>query len=951
MDWKRAIRSTILPQLCCFVLQPHPMLAQKDRLATINRTEVAAIRGNVHPLAKPDYDQGPADPDRTFPNVSIIFRPSAAQQAALNELLTSQQDPASQNYHAWLTPEEFADRFGLSQSDIDKISAWLRSEGFSINEIARSRTWIAFAGTAGQLQHAFRTQIREYLIAGERHVANATVPSVPAALAPLVLEITGLDDFRPKPALRKTEGAKAAPKYSGAGAHYLAPDDIATIYDLIPLYNAGYDGAGQSLVIAGQADIDTSDVEQFRKRYNLPDPRYNLPDATLIKLMVPGTIKAPRLDLYSPEDQVEAILDLEWSGAVARSATIYYIWSNDVFNSVMYAVEQNIAPVISFSYGACELGSNGLYGPRMQALAQQANVQGITWIAASGDSGAAGCDDQAKDQMAGKGMAVIMPASVPEVTGVGGTQFTDAAGGYWSGTNSSSAASAVSYIPETAWNETGADGLLSSGGGLSIVFPKPAWQAATGVPDANARAVPDVALAAAGHDGYIADIGGQTEIFAGTSLATPAFAGMVAILNQYSVAKGFQAKAGEGNINPMLYSLSISAPAAFHDITSGNNIIPCAYQSPDCSKGSYGYNAQPGYDLATGLGSVDATNLITQWNGKSARVSTATTLTATPANFTRNTNTVLMATVKAPAGAVFGGTISFVFGGKWVARVPLTTNASGVATAGLTVSGGQLDAGPETVSAIYSGTLDFIGSSASTTITAIPVPGTSAPNLFPGGIVNAADDDSTLLAPGSLVAIYGTGFTVSEATASTTPLPTTLNGVSVTFNGIPAPLLYVSPSQINAQIPLEVTDTYASVIVSGPTGMSNPEGVKLGPAAPGLFSGAIVDFQTGKFVNATAPAHGGDVLTIYAIGLGPVSPQPATGAAASTSALSSCTLPVTLAIGGVQVKPTFAGLAPGFVGFYQINVTIPSNARVGDAVPVTASVGGALSNMVNIPIQ
>src|SRR5689334_19972531 len=213
MNWKRRIRAVILPQICCFLLQPYPALAQQDRLTTINRTQVTTLRGNVNQLARPDSDRGRIDTSRQLSNLSIMFRPSTAQQAALDRLLASQQDPASPNYHVWLTPEDFADRFGLSQPDIDKISAWLRREGVSIADVARSRNWIAFTGTAGQVERACHTELHEYLVSGERHYANRAEPSVPAAVAPLVLAISGLDDFRPTPAHVKRSISRMTPEY------------------------------------------------------------------------------------------------------------------------------------------------------------------------------------------------------------------------------------------------------------------------------------------------------------------------------------------------------------------------------------------------------------------------------------------------------------------------------------------------------------------------------------------------------------------------------------------------------------------------------------------------------------------------------------------------------------------------------------------------------------------
>ena len=450
---------------------------------------------------------------------------------------------------------------------------------------------------------------------GESHFANSTEPSVPAAIASLVMGVTGLDDFHARPAQSRRVLPSAAsarspfgPQFSASGGvHYLAPDDLATIYNLKPLYAAGYDGSGQRIAVAGESAVDLSDIRLFRALHSLPakDPQL---------ILVPDTTDPGFNDAMD-----EADLDIEWAGAVARNANIIYVYSVDARLSALYAIDQNLAPVITLSFGLCESqNSQGLL-TLTRALAQQANAQGITWLAATLDSGAAGCDvgTSARTPKASEGLAVDFPASLPEVTAVGGTQFDEAGGNYWSPFNSFTLASALSYIPEKAWNESDDQGLAASGGGLSKVFPKPTWQAGPGVPSVNFRTIPDVSLSAAGHDGYIAIIGGEPIVEAGTSAATPSFAGILALVNQYQELNGVESRSGLGNINPNLYSLAQATPGVFHDITTGDNIVPCVAGTPDCFNGTFGYTAGPGYDLATGLGSVDgfslAVNLTKQW--------------------------------------------------------------------------------------------------------------------------------------------------------------------------------------------------------------------------------------------------------------------------------------------------------------------------------------------------
>ena len=378
----------------------------------------------------------------------MYLKPSAAQQSALDQTLANQQNPASPNYHKWLTPEQYADQFGVSQSDINKICRVAGIQGFTIDQVARGRNFITFSGTAQQVQNAFATQIHRYEVNGKLHYANATDPTVPAALSNLVSGFHGLNDFRLKP---RSMRRSANPNQTSGGVHQMAPDDFATIYDVTPLYPPGINGTGQKLVVVGQTAINTSDIQSFRSKFNLP--AINLTQV-LAQRPSPG---------ISQDDLPEADLDLEWSGAVAREANIIFVYSSDVFTSLTYAIDQDLAPVISMSYGLCE-PSDLVDLPNFQSMAKQGNAQGITWLAASGDSGAADCEDMGA-AIAQNGLAVDAPGSIPEVTSMGGTQFNEQGGSYWSATNTANDASALAYIPEMVWNTTAIEGRLAAGGG------------------------------------------------------------------------------------------------------------------------------------------------------------------------------------------------------------------------------------------------------------------------------------------------------------------------------------------------------------------------------------------------------------------------------------------------------------------------------------------------------
>jgi len=572
------------------------------------------IEGHLHPKAQPRYDRGPAEPHTNLPFITLMLKRSAQQQKELDDLLAAQQDRNSPQYRRWLTPDQFANRFGASAADIERVTAWLKASGFTGARVSRGRDYVTFGGTASQVTHALGTPIHTFEVEGRRHYANVEDPKVPEVLADVVAGFRGLNDFRLHAPKRRA--LRAVPINPGAltpdfyttqypNTNVLAPDDLATIYNVNPLYKAGIDGTGQLLAIAGQTDVDLTDIRYFRKVFNLPanDP---------LKVLVPGS-KNPGI---SQDDIGEADLDIESAGAIARNATILYVYSTDVFDSAMFVIDQALAPVLSVSYGGCELANSASDIKILEAEAQKAAAEGITWVASSGDSGAAGCEDQnGNTNAATSPLSVNIPASFPEVTGVGGTEFNEGSGNYWASKLGPNGGSALSYIPEGGWTDEASlvrnndAGFASSGGGASAIFRKPSWQKGAGVPNDGARDVPDVAVTASWfHDPYTLITGGTFVPNGGTSAAAPTFAGIVTLINQAAGGQGL------GNMNPQLYQIAQSAPKDFHDVTSGSNIVPCQNgSSNDCNGGAMGYKAHPGYDQVTGLGSVDAYQLARSW--------------------------------------------------------------------------------------------------------------------------------------------------------------------------------------------------------------------------------------------------------------------------------------------------------------------------------------------------
>jgi subtilase family serine protease len=573
----------------------------QDRVTSlIDDQQRVTLTGNHHPLARPENEAGAVSPDMRMDRMILSLRPEASQQAALQALLKAQQDPASPYYHQWLTPDTYAESFGVSENDARQVAKWLQAHGMEVEEIAPGRTAIVFSGTAAQVEEAFQTPIRLYQAQGQLHYANSADPQIPQALATVVNGPVALHDFRSSPAL-----VNAAPGFTaGNGAHFLAPADWVTIYDVGPLYSQGLDGTGQSIAVLGRVDVSLTDVQNFRRNSGLP--------AINPEIIVNGS------DPGNPDcdDDMESALDVEWAGAIAKKATIKFVTSKSTTTdgidlSAQYAVSHKVAPIITLSYGQCEAALGPAANAFWNGLWSQAALQGQTVFVSSMDNGAAGCDDP-NETTATQGQAVSGLCSTAFNTCVGGTEFDDTSNPsfYWAATDGAGMGSALSYIPESAWNESGLDngtGLWASAGGVSTLYPKPSWQAAPGVPADGYRDIPDMAMAAAGHDAYLAQLQGSQAYVGGTSAATPSMASVMALVLQANNGTA------QGNINPVLYGLanlqlSDGGTAIFHDITSGNNSVP----------GQVGFSAGVGYDQVTGLGSVDAQLLVNHWHDADA---------------------------------------------------------------------------------------------------------------------------------------------------------------------------------------------------------------------------------------------------------------------------------------------------------------------------------------------
>jgi subtilase family serine protease len=766
----------------------------QNRIAgAVDGSSRATLPGTVSGHAKHSVDLGPASGNQKLESLALRFSMTDAQQAALTQLLAAQLNPSSPSYHQWLTPEQFGASFGLSASDLAKVSAWLTSQGFTITSVARSSTFITFSGTVAQAEQAFGTTIHNVSLNGEEHITNLTDPVLPAAIASVVVDVNGLNDFKLQPRSRaRSLTTQPLPAFTstvgGVTSHYIAPGDLYTIYDFPPS-SSNLNGSGVTIAVMGQTDLTTGNV--------LPDPNITAfrtaagLSAINLKIQLATGSADPGISM---NDIDEAHLDIEWSGSAAPSAAILFVNSTDVINlSLPYAIDNKVAPIVTASYGLCEPGWGSSSIASTTQTLQQANAQGMTFFSSAGDAGAADCDSTG---LATEGLAVDFPGSSPYSISAGGTMFTGDVSNpsaYWNSANASNNSSALQYIPEQPWNETTVTGGLTAGGagggGVSGYFSKPAWQVATGVPNDSSRDVPDVSMnAGAIHDGYVVcsqgsctngflGTNGQPNIFGGTSFVAPTLAGVLALVEQNL---GNAPGVGLGNIGPILYGLS-SISGVYHDIITGNNIIECSQGTLNCPTGTFGYDAATGYDLASGLGSLDVNMLVTNWanatpTGGGSTIGTAlteTTVTTGNALCAVSSGTKVPLTITVTGTTTASGVVLIMVDNVSVGTANLAAGAAtGTATASYMLDTTTLSSGGHNISAVYSGDSAHAGSKG--TLLG-PV---TTPVFYPNGAFASFDIVSSTKADFALTPCTGTATAVSVAPGATT--------TGITFTVTPA---------------------------------------------------------------------------------------------------------------------------------------------------------------------
>jgi len=831
----------LVPLAVAAQAQTAPVVARIT--APVDENSRVTLRGNTHPLARPQNDQGPAQASLPMQRMLLVLKRSPDQETALDELLEQQQDHSSSNYHRWLTPQEFGQRFGPADQDIQTVTSWLQSHGFGIERVSNGRTIIEFSGNASQVQQAFHTAMHMYAVNGEVHYANATDPQIPVALASVVAGVRSLHNFFAKPTnhpagifyrdkdtgriLRRS--SPAPPQFQPGGASRcgvdghepcepLGPYDLATIYNIKPLWSANtpIDGTGQTIAIVGETDINPADWTAFWNMFGVTNPKgevnliYNGPD--------PGSLKG---------EEAEADIDTQWSSAVAQGATIDLVISQStettqgVDLSAEYIVDNNLAGVMSESYGECELFSGATGNTFLNSLWQQASAEGITVSVSSGDGGSAGCDQDSA--YATNGLAVNAIASTPFNVAVGGTDFNDltTTASYWGTQNDVHEANALSYIPEMTWNDSctnqeffslllnvtdaeqacnnapqyavvtagsggkssctisnGQSPLTCSGG-----YPKPSWQTGNGVPNDGRRDLPDVSFFASNgfNDSFYivceSDDGGPCSLsgddflgFGGTSVSAPVFAGVMALVDQETGER-------QGNANYVLYKMASTAGntcnsntalsnglgnCIFYDIPEGSTIaMACASGSPNCTTllpGDQlgvltGFDTTSGYDMATGLGSVNVSNLVSAWSTYSGQFESTDFSSFTlgpPTTFTHGASVPVSATIAPRMGSgTPTGTITLMAGQRTIPKLFALSNASIVPGATTNL----LPGGTYSVTAHYSGDGTFAPSSSSPqTVTINPEASESQPKIvtFDASTGGITSNDATSFPYGSI---------------------------------------------------------------------------------------------------------------------------------------------------------------------------------------------------------
>ena len=1012
---------------------------------TVDESELVTLGGNTRPEAQAKYDRGRVADNLLMEHLLLLLKRSPEQERELGKFIDDLHDSSSPTFHRWLTAKEFGERFGVATQDRDTIKNWLQSHALKVNVDYTNDLLIDFSGTAGQVQKAFHTEIHNLNVKGVKHIANMNDPQIPAALAPALVGVVSLHDFRPHPMYRARADYTVS---EGSTKYYLVvPGDLATIYNLNPLFSAGISGQGQTIVVIEDTDVyTTADWASFRSVFGLS----SYTDGSFTQIHpAPPSGSNNCSDPGAEGDDREAIIDAEYASAAAPSAAIVLASCVDTGTFGGLIALQNLLnesspppALVSISYGKCEAENGASSNAAFNSTFQQAVTEGVSVFVSSGDHAAAGCDIDNEDAIFGIGITGW--GSSPYNVSVGGTDFGDTFAGtnstYWRATNSATFDSAKSYVPEIPWNNSCASWLLaefegfsqtygssgfcnSSEGGTEFLdtiggsggpsgcatgtpsepgtvsgtcagWPKPSYQSVLGNPSDGVRDIPDVSLFAASglwlhyYPYCFSGPGGApcTEApvdwpgAGGTSFSSPIMAGIQALVNQkagarqgnpnfvyYSLAAAEYGASGDSACNSTLGN-AVASSCIFYDVRQGDNDVSCigqqnCYQPSGAngvlstSNGAYqsAYGTTTGWDFATGLGTVNAYNLVNNWPA-------GFTLTASPSGVTIAQGSQGTSTITIILSNGFSGSITLSASGlpsgvtaafspnpatssSTLTLKASATAATGTVTVTITGTSGTLTntatlsltvkslAQSFTISASPNAITITQGSQGTSTISITPSNGfsgsvTLSASGLPSGVTaafspNPATSSSTLTLTAGATATTGGPTTVSITGTSGSLTQTTTINLTVT----PAPnyTLSANPSSLTITQSGQATTTISITPSSGFSG-------SITLSASGLPSGVTAAFSPN-------PATSSSTLTLTA------SATAATGTVTVTITGTSGTLTNTATL-SLTVNPPVQSFS---LSASPNSVTITQGGTSGKSIITITPVNGFSGNVTLAP--
>lgn len=765
---------------------PSPSRIAGDwRVSETVRLETApASRNRLSVRQNAGQDIGIAPGSAQLERMLLLLEPSSDQRAALDTELVAQQTPGSCEFHKWLTAAEFAERYAVSAEDAQSVATWLKSGGFDVAPLPLGRGWIEFSGTAAKVEQAFHAEVHIYGgEAGKRYALSGAI-SVPQALAPVIHGLVSLDGARAEAAVTKLEPVKIAVASlaqadSAQGAEAMTPRMMAK---MLHLPETG--GAGETIAIAARSGVSAGDVASFRAAFGLP--------ASALAVVSAGGDAEPN------EDRAEAEFAAEWAGVAAPGAKIAVVSApstkatDGIDLSLTAIADGALAHTAVVGFSACEAGMSEAHRAFYVALYRQAAAEGIAIVAAAGDSGAAACHAAGSDAAVTSGLAVNALASTPWNTAVGAS----APGGD---------STTVAWSPATS-----ADAGYAGGGGASSLYGKPEWQSALMATDAG-RLLPDLALPAGVNSAAsrgMAFCYGDAGSGDGCTLVRGGGSGAAAAIFGGISAQLAEKYGAQGNLVPRLYTLS-GQKDIFDDVTEGDARLQCEAGSPGCdATGRIGFAAGVGYDLATGLGSVNAVGLIKAWPQATGTAVVVITLTASPTTLTLGIPEAFTA-VLAPASGSTGndnitGTVSFYDGGTTLLG-SATVNSYSATLSSITLDTSKAHlitavySGDTTWAAVISAPLSLASALLADTVTLTAVPTAAGPGqavaltvtVTPTKTPAAADEQNptgivtfynatTAIGTATLTASLGNS---STATLTTATLPAGVNTITAVYAG------------------------------------------------------------------------------------------------------------------------------------------------------------------------